>query len=147
MPAPYNPPIGLGTSSTTRRGSSGSSLTYGVSVTPSTDNRRSGVRIQYCGSGYTNISGKTVSAWVYITGTALPSCSGDHSMTIGIAGSGGSGIPASTAPVLNSWFQVSGTVTSATYSNSNEIDISFYVNCTNVTGSWTVYVDDVVVGG
>ena len=87
-----------------------------------------------------------MTAWAYVSGSAFPSCGGTHDVGIRVHGSGGDGTAATAAPVLNTWVQVSGVVSSTVYQNAYMIRFSLYVNC---APSWsgTVYLDDVVIGG
>jgi hypothetical protein len=146
-PSTTSPPNSLGVSSAVRRGSSGYSLAVGVSLTPSSSTFRSGVEATFCSPGYASLNGRVVSAWAYVAAASFPSCGGNHDVSIRVYGSGGDGTAATVSnPPLNTWFQVSGTVTSATYSSAYRIGISLYVNCAP-TWSGTLYVDDVVIGG
>jgi hypothetical protein len=146
--APYNPPTTVTTSTAVFRGTSGRSLAYGVSVGPGLSNYRTGVEITFCSNSYVDLAGRTVSAWVYITGPALPACGGaEHDFSTRVHGSGGDGTVGSATPVLNSWFFVSGTVTSTTFANAYRVRFSLYINCVDPTWTGTVYLDDITIGG
>jgi hypothetical protein len=145
---PTYTPSSLGVSTAIKRGSTGASLAFGINLTPSSSTFRTSVQLEFCPSGYVNMVDKTISVWVYIAGPAFPSCGGgDHTFGMNVSGSRGSGFPAVVDnPSLNTWFQVTGTITSDTYSSAHTVDFSMYINCVP-TWSGTVYIDDVVING
>ncbi|HEY0468183.1 MAG TPA: hypothetical protein VGC79_28485 [Polyangiaceae bacterium] len=55
---------------------------------------------------------------------------------------------ASAAPVVKTWFQVTGTVTNSTVFNAQSAALFFTISCTNnVTWPITLYIADVTIGG
>ena len=136
-------------STTIVHGASGGSLQVGGTFGVFGSGSSMGVQVPLCVTGSENLNGRTVSAWIYIASN-LPDCSPSNN-DIGIylysAASGNGTEVASAVPVVQSWFQVSATVTNASVLNDYQASILLTLNCTN-DQSWpiTLYVDDVTIG-
>ncbi|HEY4393277.1 MAG TPA: hypothetical protein VGP64_04415 [Polyangia bacterium] len=100
-------------------GTAGDSLQVGGTFGVFGSGGSMGAQVPLCVSGSENLNGRTVSAWIYIASN-LPDCSPSNN-DIGIflfsASSGNGTEVASAVPVVQSWFQVSGTVTNASVLN------------------------------
>jgi hypothetical protein len=109
-----------------------------------------GVQVPLCVNGSENLNGRTVSAWIYID-SSLPDCSpSNNDMGIFLySASSGNGTEVATAvPVVQSWFQITATVTDASVINAYQAGIFITLNCTNsMVWPITFYVDDVTIGG
>jgi hypothetical protein len=137
-------------SATIRRGTSGSSLQVASTFGVFGSGTSMGAQVPLCATGSENLNGRTVSAWIYIDAN-LPDCSPSNNDLAIIVSSAevASGVAiAHSVPVVQTWFQVSGTVTDAGAINAEMVTISLTLDCTNNT-VWpvTFYVDDVTIGG
>jgi hypothetical protein len=136
----------FGESTGTRRGSSGASLYYSIAQFPG-DARYWGVHVPLCSSSSMNLMGKTISAWIYIDGTELPSCGSLHDLSLRITNTNGMvGNAVSRTPVYQQWFQVTGTVSLVGAQTAMQLDVALYLSC-DTTWIGSVYIDDVTIGG
>jgi len=138
------------TSTSVRRGSTGAALQVASTFGVFGANSSMGAQVPLCTNGSENLNGRTVSAWVYIDSN-LPDCSpSTNQMTLVVSSaSSAAGMPVAFAtPVVQTWFQITGTVTDPSVINAEMVGVFLTLDCTN-NQVWPIvmYLDDVTIGG